>query len=53
MDQLQKLRQQWLAYKSKGDTIGMRLTEIRAKLVKKDFSPDKNLSDVFITPIVK
>lgn len=37
--QLQKLREQWLAYKSKGDTKGMKLTEIRAKLLKKEFKP--------------
>ncbi len=42
MDQLQKLREQWLEYKRKGDTKGMKLTEIRAKLLKREFGIPKS-----------
>lgn len=49
MDQLQKLREQWLEYKRKGDTKGMKLTEIRAKLLKRDFKPtfEQEVEDIF------
>ena len=48
-EQLQKLREQWLEYKSKGDTKGMKLSEIRAKLLKKEFKPtfEQEVEDIF------
>lgn len=48
-EQLQKLREQWLEYKRKGDTKGMKITEIRAKLLKRDFKPtfEQEVEDIF------
>lgn len=48
-NQLQKLREQWLEYKRKGDTKGMKITEIRAKLLKRDFEPtfEQEVEDIF------
>lgn len=50
--QLQKLREQWLEYKRKGDTKGMKLTEIRAKLLKREFKPtfEQEVVDIFTKP---
>lgn len=51
-EQLQKLREQWLEYKKKGDTKGMKVTEIRAKLLKRDFKPtfEQEIVDIFTKP---
>lgn len=48
-NQLQKLREQWLEYKRKGDVKGMKLTEIRAKLLKREFKPtfEQEVEDIF------
>ena len=49
---LEQLRNQWLEYKRKGDTKGMKLTEIRAKLLKREFKPtfEQQVEDIFLTP---
>ena len=45
-EQLTNLRQKWLEYKRKGDTSGMKLTEIRAKILKKDYIKKKTEEDI-------
>ena len=48
-EQLQKLREQWLEYKKRGDIKGMKITEIRAKLLKRDYKPtlEQEVENIF------
>lgn len=51
-EQLTKLRNQWLEYKRKRDTKGMKLTEIRAKLLKREYKPtfEQEVESIFLKP---